>query len=548
MKGLQKKLRNQHWRLNNLYHISNKKGKIVQFEMNAAQEHFYWDMHYWNVILKARQLGFSTFIALLFLDVCIFNHNIHCGIIDSTLDDAKKKLGKIKFAYDRLPAFIRRGCYIVQINAFEIVFSNGSSISVGTSHRGGTLQYLHISELGKTAAKAPEKSREIMTGALNTVEAGQFIFIESTAEGQDGDFYRLCKDAELKKRLKAKLTNMDFKFHFSPWYADPEYCLPSNISREVKIGPDMARYFAELKRKDRIALSLGQKAWYVKKKATQLEDMKREYPATPKEAFEATIHGAIFGPYIEQAEDDGRIGHFPVIPEHPVHTFWDIGRKDYNSIWFAQVFAGRVRCVRFYQNCLAGLPHYAEYIIGTEAVKARMPSFLSKKDIPGIYKERGWKRGVDIFPHDIEVTEWGSDRSRIEQALTLGMNAEKAVALGFHDGINAARATINITEFDEEGCEEGLRMLRLYRWKWDEVKGAFITGTEDHAHMSSHGAAAFRYLGTSHRELPAILPPQAPKPTHQVFSTNEDGSLAMHAHKASDIIAIRKRLKALEAR
>ena len=38
----------------------------------------------------------------------------------------------------------------------------------------------------------------------------------------------------------------------------------------------------------------GQMAWYVKKSDTQLEDMKREYPSTPEEAFEATVEGAYY--------------------------------------------------------------------------------------------------------------------------------------------------------------------------------------------------------------------------------------------------------------
>jgi hypothetical protein len=39
----------------------------------------------------------------------------------------------------------------------------------------------------KICAHAPEKAREIVTGALNTVEAGQFVVIESTAVGQEGE-------------------------------------------------------------------------------------------------------------------------------------------------------------------------------------------------------------------------------------------------------------------------------------------------------------------------------------------------------------------------
>ena len=63
------------------------------------------------------------------------------------------------------------------------------------SLRSGTLQYLHVSEYGKICAKFPDKAREVRTGALNTVDKNGIVFIESTAEGQDGHFFELCQAA-----------------------------------------------------------------------------------------------------------------------------------------------------------------------------------------------------------------------------------------------------------------------------------------------------------------------------------------------------------------
>ena len=77
------------WRLNNLYRIIDKSGNKSLFKLNWAQEHLYQDMWYCNLILKARQLGISTFISLLFLDRCLFNSNQHAGIIAHTREDAE---------------------------------------------------------------------------------------------------------------------------------------------------------------------------------------------------------------------------------------------------------------------------------------------------------------------------------------------------------------------------------------------------------------------------------------------------------------------------
>ena len=187
------------WRLDHLYHVEDKVGRIVRFRLNDQQRDFYEAAWYLNVILKARQLGFSTFIAIFFLDTCIFVRNTRAGIVDARIDDAKKKLAKIKLAYDMMPDEIKAKVPLVSASAYKLEWANGSSVEVGTSHRGGTLQMLHISELGKIAAKFPDKAKEIRTGALNTIQAGQFVFIESTAEGQEGDFFETCQAAEAKE-------------------------------------------------------------------------------------------------------------------------------------------------------------------------------------------------------------------------------------------------------------------------------------------------------------------------------------------------------------
>ncbi len=110
-------------------------------------------------------------------------------------------------------------------SARELLFPNNSSIRVGTSLRSGTLNYLHISEYGKLCAQTPIKAKEVKSGALNTVEAGQIIAIESTAEGRSGHFYDLCQDSQKDELAGKTLTPLDYKFHFFPWWRHPQYSL-----------------------------------------------------------------------------------------------------------------------------------------------------------------------------------------------------------------------------------------------------------------------------------------------------------------------------------
>ena len=151
------------------------------------------------------------------LDACLFNSNIRAGTIAHRLDDARVIFrDKVKFPYDNLPEQLKAARPIIRDSADELVFSNNSSIRVATSMRFGTLQYLHISEYGQLCTAWPEKAREVRTGALNTIQAGQVVFIESTASGHEGHFYELCETARAKERIGAPANAARFQIQFLP--------------------------------------------------------------------------------------------------------------------------------------------------------------------------------------------------------------------------------------------------------------------------------------------------------------------------------------------
>jgi hypothetical protein len=113
-------------------------------------------------------------------------------------------------------------------SADSLRFGNGSSIRVGVSLRSGTLQRLHVSEYGKLCAKYPDRAKEVKTGAFNTVHVGQRITVESTAEGRGGGITRWCR-LLATWRSKGRLTALDFKFHFYPWWTDEGYVLDADV-------------------------------------------------------------------------------------------------------------------------------------------------------------------------------------------------------------------------------------------------------------------------------------------------------------------------------
>src|SRR6478672_8280635 len=241
------------WRLNNLYTIQTKEGQKVPFRLNWAQMELLRDLHECSLILKARQLGFTTFIQIFMLDACLFNSNIRAGTIAHRLDDARVIFrDKVKFPYEMLPEQLKTARPIVKDSADELIFANNSSIRVSTSMRSGTLQYLHVSEYAQVCAKFPEKAREIRTGALNTIAPGQVCFIESTADGHEGHFYEMCEPAQARQRIGTKLTPLDFKFSFFPWHKAPEYEIDP---QGVVLDENFLKYFAELKINHGVALT-----------------------------------------------------------------------------------------------------------------------------------------------------------------------------------------------------------------------------------------------------------------------------------------------------
>ncbi|NBN88650.1 MAG: terminase, partial [Proteobacteria bacterium] len=176
-------LSNKAWRMSNLYYCKDENGKEFKFICNEAQSELINETHPLNIILKARQLGITTFYCINFLDDCLFNSNITAVLIGDDLEDAKKLLrDKVRYAYDRLPSEIKEHRKLLTDSTEIMRFSNGSSYSVTTSARSGTVQRLHITEFGKICRKSPEKAEEIMSGSLNTVHQGQQIVIESTAQ------------------------------------------------------------------------------------------------------------------------------------------------------------------------------------------------------------------------------------------------------------------------------------------------------------------------------------------------------------------------------
>lgn len=463
------KLSDKKWRLNNLYKVKDKDGYSVDFKLNETQT-ILMRPHYLNLVLKARQLGVSTYFAIMFLDTCLFNENVNAAIIADSKDVATEIfIDKVKFAYDNLPQFVRDLCPARRDNVREMRFANGSVFRVATSLRGGTVQLLHITEFAKICVENPQKANEIVSGALNAVQAGQFVCIESTARGRSGHFYNLVKAAQAHEDSKKPYGKLDWKLWFFPWYDSKEYVLDSN---NVFISKEMKEYFTNLSYKN-INLSDQQKAWYVKKAETLGEYMKREYPSTPEEAFESANEGFYFAKQISQARQEKRICYLPHDSYAKTYSTWDIGIGDSCAIWVWQQVGREIHVLDYYENSDEDLSHYINWL----------------KRKPYVYE-------AHIMPHDAGAREKSSGKSYADFAREAGLKVHILPRqLNENFGIEALRNMLNKFFFDEQKCSDGIKAVENFRKEWNEKLGCYRE--RSHHDWASHGAKALIYAAES---------------------------------------------------
>lgn len=192
-------------------------------------------------------------------------------------------------------------------------------------------------------------------------------------------------------------------------------------------------------------------------------------------SWNANVPGAIYGKDLEEITAYGRITNVPYDPSVRVDTWWDLGVGDSTAVWFTQSVGRAVHVIDFYENRNEGLPHYCK-----------------------VLSEKKYLYGDHNAPHDIEVRELGSGKSRREIAWDLGLNFRVVPKLPVEDGIHAAQMLIPRLWFDREKCRDGLEALRQYHRAYNERTRSFRASPVHD--WSSHAADAFRYFAVGLRE------------------------------------------------
>lgn len=300
-------LKSQKWRLNNLYWIQDKQNnKLIQYNENKYQQLLRLTINKARataggskvVVVKARQLGLTTGGVMYGLDRVLWG-GVNGVVIGENQESTNDALNKAIVCLDN---YRLSHCHSMLTTKETIVVKPNASYKALLTSRGGTVHWLHVTELAKIDHRFPGRSEEVRTGAIPSVPSSGDILIESTTQGPRGLFYELA--------MRAKESSTDWQLLFFPWYLEAAYKvstpqggqgvgrvggLPTSpLSTTLSVTHDyQLKMIQEAKEiipplDGGVILSDEQLLWYRLKYDELGEAIRQEYPSTFEEAFLST--------------------------------------------------------------------------------------------------------------------------------------------------------------------------------------------------------------------------------------------------------------------
>lgn len=476
-----KLLADQHWRLNHLYQVINKEGLSVKFKLNPVQEEVYKNLHRRNLILKARQLGMSTFSVLYLLDCAAWNCNLSCGIVSYSRDHAEYIFKRvISHALETLPDWAKPLVEIEQSSARSITFSNGSVIRVDTTLRGSSYQIVLVSEFGKTCARNPLKAEEVVTGTLQTVPKKGTVIIESTGEGNSGYYADLVNQAV--ERGNENLTDLEYKLFFFPWYKETQYVEKTPVT----YGVELTDYFDKIEISEKIRIIQQQRYWYALQRNILGDKLKQEFPSTIAEAFVTSSDAYYFQNGLQKAYNENRCLFASLYdPIEPVYVAMDIGVNDLTVMVFFQVVHGEIRFIDYYSNNGQGVEHYCRHLLQEKNYLYKtvfLPHDAARRD--GLIVENTYEREFKKF------------FSHTQTSICVLKRTDKNI------NISNAKIKLERAVFNLNRTKPLVDMLNKYRKKWSEQYGKYLD--EPLHDISSNYADAFIYACQAINQIEGI--------------------------------------------
>jgi len=266
--------------------IRDKAGKIIDLKLNQGQQKLYDAIKKQHkagkpiriIVLKARQIGFSTLTESIIFKNTATKFNVNAGIITHKEEATTNLFNMSKRMYDNLPREIKPS--LKRSNAKELIFDNDKGtglkskikcMTAGSSGvgRSDTFNYLHISELAFWGNNAKETTVGLFQAVPNLPDT--MIVIESTANGYE--YFKELWDMAVR-------GESDFIPVFVGWNELDDYRIPYT-------GFELTDYEKKIQKTYNLSLEqLSWRRWCIKNNCGgDVEQFKQEYPISPHEAF-----------------------------------------------------------------------------------------------------------------------------------------------------------------------------------------------------------------------------------------------------------------------
>lgn len=272
--------------------IQDKSGKLVPFHFNAIQND-YWDKRTGNdIILKPRQVGFTTLVQGEFLADALVIPGIEI-LYTAQRDDSAKRLFEItQRMFHNLPEGLRPEVISDSTHMLQIKQGNQvSTIEIGTAGsssfgRGRPVQRALFSEVAFYEANEESTMAGIIAAMPIHEQIGARVVKESTANGMAGVFYEDWKSAVAK-------TSSDTA-HFYPWFFVPEYNIQTKLTPN-DFTPDEVALIGMALQGYGIAVTPKQIAWrrHMEGSLDSPAMFLQEFPETPEDSFRS-VGGTVF--------------------------------------------------------------------------------------------------------------------------------------------------------------------------------------------------------------------------------------------------------------
>lgn len=266
--------------------IRDKSGKIIDFKLNKGQQKLYDVIKFQKennkpvriIILKARQIGFSTLTEAILFKETATKFNVNTGIITHKEEATTNLFNMSKRMYDNLPKAIQPSKKAS--NAKELIFDNKNGtglkskikcMTAGSSGvgRSDTFTNLHISELAFWGNNTKETMIALSQAVPNLPNT--MIIIESTANGFE--YFKSLWDMAVKGQN-------DYIPVFVGWNELDEYKMKYT-------GFELDDEEKKLQKLYNISLEqLTWRRWCIQNNCGgDIKQFNQEYPINPEEAF-----------------------------------------------------------------------------------------------------------------------------------------------------------------------------------------------------------------------------------------------------------------------